>query len=114
MSEGIPSHFKLLDPEVAKKAVAGIECVFDGEHTKAEAIYRQHTLCPNGCGHTMEKSHGGTAFAFADPDWHIPRCLMKCHACGCSKNPFDGMLIERGDPNVARYGHIPILKKSDD
>ncbi len=85
-----------------------------GEHKKAEALYRQHTHCPNGCGPTMEKSHGGVAFAFADPGWLIPRCLMKCHACACVINPFDGMLVERGNADVAKIGHIPILKKTDD
>lgn len=113
MQNGIPLTFQLLDSSDASKAVEGYEDVFSGQHKKAEALYRQHLLCPNGCGKTMEKSHGGVVFAFADPDWHIPRCLMKCHACGCSINPFDGMLVEPGNKDVAKFGHIPILKKTD-
>ncbi len=113
MANGIPITFQLLDPNVARKAVEGHEDVLAGQHKKAEAIYRQHLHCRNGCGRTMEKSHGGVTFAFADPDWLIPRCLMKCHACGCSINPFDGMLVEQGNKDVAKYGHIPILKSTD-
>lgn len=114
MSKGIPLHFQLLDPKAARAAVEGYEDVLAGEHKKAEALYRQHLLCPNGCGQTMEKSHGGVAFAFNDPNWLIPRCLMKCHACSCTINPFDGMIIEQGDKNVPKYGHIHIIKPSDD
>lgn len=114
MSKGIPLSFQLLDPEVARKAVEGVPDVLAGEHTKAEALYRQHTNCPNGCGPTMEKSFGGAAFAFSDPGWLIPRCLMKCHACGCTINPFDGMLVEQGNKDVAKIGHIPIINPNDD
>ncbi len=114
MSNGIPLHFQVLDPEVARKAVEGHTDLLAAEHTKAEAIYRQHKLCPNGCGNTMEKNHGGVSFAFADSDWLIPRCLMKCHACGCSINPFDGMLVEPGNKDVAKYGHIPLINSNDD
>lgn len=114
MSNGIPLHFKLLDPEVARKAVEGHEDVLAAEHKQAEALYRQHDHCPNGCGQTMEKSHGGVSFAFSDRRWLIPRCLMKCHACGCTINPFDGMLVEQGNKDVAKIGHIPILKTTDD
>lgn len=114
MSNGIPLHFQLLDPAVTQKALEGHEDVLAGEHTKAEALYRQHTHCLNGCGPTMEKSHGGVSFAFSDSNWLIPRCLMKCHACGLTLNPFDGMLVERGNADVAKIGHIPILKTTDD
>jgi len=111
---GIPLHFQTLDPEVARKAIEGIPDVLSPEHVSAEALYRQHTICPNGCGPTMEKSFGGTQFAFSDDNWSIPRCLMKCHKCGCTINPFDGMLVERGNPNIARYGDVPIINPSDD
>lgn len=114
VSKGIPLNFQLLDPEVARKAVEGQPDLLAGEHTKAEAIYRQHKNCPNGCGPTMEKSFGGTAWAFSDPDWLIPRCLMKCHACGHTMNPFDGMTVEQGNKDVAKIGHIPIINPNDD
>lgn len=114
MSNGIPIHFHLLDPEVARKAVEGHEDVLSGDHKKAEALYRQHSHCPNGCGPTMEKSHGGVSFAFSNSDWLIPRCLMKCHACDCTINPFDGMLVEPGNKDVAKVGHIPILNPNAD
>lgn len=113
-ARGIPLHFQTLDPDVARKAIEGVPDVLSGESIKAEALYRQHKNCPNGCGPTMEKSFGGTAFAFSDPDWSIPRCLMKCYKCACTINPFDGMLVERGDPNVARYGDVPIINPSGD
>lgn len=114
MSDGIPLHFQLLDPEIARKAVEGVPDVLSGQYKMAEAIYRQHQDCPNGCGPTMEKSFGGTVFAFASSEWLIPRCLMKCHACGCSINPFDGLLVERGNKDVAKYGHVPIINPNDD
>ena len=63
--EGIPLHFQLMEPALAEKAVEGIPYILQDEHTKAEALYRQHTECRNGCGHTMEKAFGGTGFAFA-------------------------------------------------
>ncbi len=113
-SNGIPLHFHTLDPEIARKAIEGISDVLSPESVAAEALYRQHKMCPNGCGPTMEKAFGGTQFAFSDPNWNIPRCIMKCHKCGCSINPFDGMLVERGDPNIARYGDVPILNPNDD
>lgn len=106
---GIPLGFQTLDPEIARRAVEGVPDMLAGEHVKAEAIYRQHTRCPNGCGPTMEKDFGGTEFAFADKDWLIPRCLMKCYACGCTINPFDGMVVHRGDANKAKYGDVPII-----
>ena len=111
---GIPAGFVTMRAEDARRAVEGVQDVLAGEHTKAEALYRQHTKCPNGCGHTMEKSFGGTEFAFSDPNWHIPRCLMKCYACGCTINPFDGMLVEIGDKNTAKYGDVPLINPSDD
>lgn len=114
VSNGIPLNFQLLDPEVARKAVEGHADVLSGEHKKAEALYRQHKNCPNGCGPTMEKSFGGTAFAFSDPNWLIPRCLMKCHACGHEMNPFDGMTVESGNKDVAEIGHIPIINPNGD
>lgn len=114
MSNGIPLHFQLLDPETARKAVEGVPDVLSGQSKMAEAIYRQHLDCPNGCGPTMEKHFGGVSFAFSDGDWLIPRCLMKCHACGHTKNPFDGMTVERGNKDVAKFGHIPILNPNDD
>lgn len=114
VSKGIPLGFQQLDPEVARLAVEGVPNMLTGEHTKAEALYRQHTHCANGCGPTMEKHFGGTSFAFSDDNWLIPRCLMKCHACGFTMNPFDGMVVERGDPNKAAHGDIPILNPNDD
>lgn len=107
--EGIPLSFRTLDPAEARRAVEGIPCVLDDEHRKAEALYRQHTHCPNGCGPTMEKASAGVAFAFADKDWRIPRCVMKCYTCGCSINPFDGMVVELGNRDKARYGDVPII-----
>lgn len=108
-SRGIPLHFVELDPEVAQKAIEGHTDVLTGESLKAEALYRQHTACPNGCGPTMEKAGAHPNFAFGDSNWLIPRCIMKCYACGCTKNPFDGMIIEVGDKNKARYGDVPII-----
>lgn len=113
-NRGIPLTFQTMDPEVARKAIEGIPDILTPENEKAEALYRQHRLCPNGCGPTMEKAFGGAAFAFSDENWLIPRCIMKCYKCGCSINPFDGMLVERGDTNVARYGDVPIINPSDD
>lgn len=107
---GIPLTFQLLDPEVARKAIEGIPDALTGENVKAEALYRAHRMCKNGCGPTMEKHPGGPAFAFADPDWLIPRCLLKCHACGFVLNPFDGMVVELGDRNKAVHGDVPIIK----
>lgn len=107
---GIPLGFQLLDPDIAQKAVEGIPDALGGEKIKAEALYRQHKMCKNGCGPTMEQHFGGVQFAFADPNWLIPRNLLKCHACGFTMNPFDGMIVELGDPNKAVHGDIPILK----
>jgi hypothetical protein len=112
-NRGIPLTFQTLDPEVARKAIEGIPDVLSPENEKAEALYRQHKMCPNGCGPTMEKSFGGTEFAFSDPNWLIPRSIMKCYKCGCSINPFDGMLVERGNPDIARYGDVPLINPSD-
>jgi hypothetical protein len=106
---GIPANFKLMPSAQLKAAVEGIPDLLSAQHYKAEALYRQHNACPNGCGPTMEKSFGGTAFAFSDDEWQIPRCIMKCHICGCSRNPFDGMIVELGDPNKAVVGNIPII-----
>jgi len=107
--QGIPLGFQTLDPKIARRAVDGIPDVLTGESIKAEAIYRQHKHCPNGCGPTMEKSFGGTTFAFSDENWLIPRCLMKCYACDCTINPFDGMIVSVGDKNKAKYGNVPII-----
>lgn len=114
VQDGIPLHFVQMQPEDARRALEGVPDLLTGEQTKAEALYRQHKLCGNGCGHTMEKHFGGVEFAFSDEGWHIPRCLMKCHACGFTLNPFDGMIVERGDSNKAKYGDVPILNSNDD
>lgn len=111
---GIPLKFQTLDPEVARKAIEGIPDVLSPESAQAAAIYRAHLHCPNGCGPTMEKSFGGTSFAFSDDRWHIPRCLMRCHVCGCTINPFDGMRVELGDANKAIYGDVPIINPNGD
>lgn len=105
----IPAWFKTLPVEEVRKALEGSEDVLASEHKKAEALYAQHTNCPNGCGSTMEKHHGGVKFAFSDGNWLIPRCLMKCHACGCVRNPFDGMVVEVGDTSKAKYGDVPLV-----
>jgi hypothetical protein len=108
---GIPAHFVQLPQETVEKALAGHEDLLSGEALKAEAIYRQHKACRNGCGNTMEKSAGGPRFAFGDPDWSIPRCLMKCYACGFTLNPFDGMVVAAGDSNKAKYGDTPLIER---
>lgn len=110
---GIPLHFVQLAPEVVQKALEGHEDVLAGESLKAEAIYRQHTKCQNGCGQTMEKTFSTVAFAFSDPNWHIPRCVMQCYACGFTMNPFDGMVVAQGDANKARYGNTPLINLND-
>lgn len=107
---GIPPHFLELDPADVRKALEGHEDVLAPEQRKADALYRQHRYCPQGCGPTLERSWGGTEFAFSDPSWHGPRCLMRCYNCGCTINPFDGMVVEVGDTDKARYGEIPIIR----
>lgn len=109
---GIPGHFQLLDPAVASAAVKGIPDLLAGESRRNEAVYRQHRYCKNGCGPTMETAYGGTQFAFSDPDTLVPRMLMKCHACGFSMNPFDGMIVEMGSQDVSVHGNVPILGKA--
>lgn len=106
---GIPIGFQTLDPELARKAIEGIPDVLTGEKEKAEALYRQHKFCKNGCGPTMEQHFGGVKFAFADSNWMIPRNLLRCHACGFTMNPFDGMIVEVGDRNKAVHGDVPII-----
>lgn len=101
--KGIPSGFKPLDPEFARKAIEGYEDELWPESVKLEALYRQHRECPRGCGPTMQK-HMDMAFAFSHPDYLIPRALMKCTHCGCLLNPFDGMIVELGDPDTANAG----------
>lgn len=108
--QGIPLGFKLLDPEAARSAIDGLQDILSAEHLKAEALYRQHRKCPHCELDTMAKYYGGTTFAFSDDSWHIPRCLMRCENCGCVRNPFDGMIVEVGDPDRAAYGNIPIIK----
>lgn len=108
---GIPASFIQLDASAVRQALEGQEDILSGEVKKAEAVYRQHTACGNGCGNTMEKSSGGPAFAFNDPGWHIPRCLMKCYACGFTLNPFDGMVVAKGDTNKAKFGDVPLIEK---
>jgi hypothetical protein len=110
---GIPLHFVQLAPEIVREALAGQDDVLAGENTKAEALYRQHTKCQNGCGETMEKSFSTVAFAFSDPNWHIPRCVMKCYACQFTLNPFDGMVVNKGDSNKAKYGDVPLINPND-
>ncbi len=109
---GIPVTFQTMNPEDARKALEGFSDELASEHKRAEAIYRQHQLCPNGCGPTMEKHGAGPSFAFSDPNWSIPRCLMKCHVCGCVRNPFDGMIVELGDTKKARYGDVRFIDPS--
>jgi hypothetical protein len=94
---------------LAQLAVEGIPDLLAGDQRKADALYRQHKFCKNGCGPTMEQHYGGTQFAFADPDWLVPRNLMKCHICGFTMNPFDGMVVELGNRNKAIYGDVPII-----
>lgn len=106
---GIPLHFVLLDQSVAEEALRGHEDILAGESKKAEALYRQHLDCRNGCGRTMEKSYGGGKFAFNDPGWLIPRCLLKCYACDFTINPFNGMTVAVGDTDKAKYGNIPLI-----
>lgn len=109
MRNGIPTGLVELDPEVARKSIEGHLDVLEGEARAAEAIYRQHRDCPRGCGPTMQKSAAPAAWAFGDGNWHIPRCLMKCQHCGCTKDPFGGFIVELGDPDSANAG-APILK----
>lgn len=108
MTKGIPTHFIQLDPEVAQKAIEGYDCSLSAEQVQAEALYRQHVRCPRGCGNTMQKHAGSVAFAFSDPNWNIPRCLMRCHHCGCTVNPFDGMIVDLGKPDEANAGGLLI------
>lgn len=68
----------------------------DGENKKLEALYRQHKYCPEGCGPTMEKAPGPSV-EWAFQGSLIPRFLMKCHVCGCTINPHDGMVVRLGD-----------------
>lgn len=109
-SPGIPANFVLLKASDVRNALEGHEDLLTGESKKAEAVYRQHTDCRNGCGRTMEKSFGGVKFAFNDPDWLIPRFLMRCYACGFTLNPFDGMVVAAGDTNKAKYGDVPLIE----
>lgn len=110
--EGIPLGFVQLDPKVALKAIEGHEDVLAGEAKTLEALYRQHSDCPRGCGPTMTKETL-VKFAFADPEYVNPRMLMKCSHCGCLLNPFDGMIVELGDPDTANAGGI-VIKPGDD
>ncbi len=109
-NDGIPAHFITISPEVAQKAIEGVPDLLAGEQRKATSVYSQHRHCKNGCGPTMEQCYGGSSFAFSDADWLIPRALLRCHACGFTMNPFDGMIVNTGDPNIAKYGDIPIIK----
>jgi hypothetical protein len=109
--DGIPLEFIQMDPELCRKLTEGHEDILTGEAEKAEAIYRQHKNCPRGCGPTMDKDVD-VKFAFADSGWLIPRCLMKCSHCGCTINPFDGMVVNLGDPDTANAGGT--LIKTDD
>ena len=110
-NQGIPASFVQLAPEAVKAALEGQEDLLQGEALKAEALYRQHLDCQNGCGRTMEKSSGGTKFAFNDPDWRVPRCLMKCYACGFTLNPFNGLVVAAGDKNKSKYGDVPLIER---
>lgn len=105
---GIPAGFVELDPDVARKAVEGHEEILTGEYRKAEALYRQHENCPRGCGQTMQKTAANVSFAFSDPNWRIPRCILKCSHCSCTFNPFDGMIVELGKPDAANAGGVLI------
>ena len=104
MPSGIPLGFVTLDPDEAQKALVGFPDVLTGDARKAAAVYAAHSRCKNGCGHTMVQEYGGTEFAFADPDIHVPRCIMRCSVCGFAINPFDGMVIAAGDTHMAQYG----------
>ena len=95
-SEGIPAGFIEMNPELREKALKKYESCLDGENKKLEALYRQHKYCPEGCGPTMEKTAGpNVEWAFQDS--LVPRSLMKCHICGCTINPHDGMVVRLGD-----------------
>jgi hypothetical protein len=107
--KGIPAGLVELDPEIAKKAIEGHTDVLAAEDKAAEALYRQHRDCPRGCGPTMRKSAAPAAWAFQDSNWHIPRCLMECQHCGCTKDPFGGLIVELGDPDTANAG-APVIK----
>jgi|SRR5690606_554576 len=106
--KGIPSNFIEMDPEDALKAVNGYDDVLAGETKKIEALYRQHTNCPRGCGPTMQKYPAPLGFIFNDPNWLVPRCLLRCSHCGCVYNPFDGMIVELGKPDEANAGGLLI------
>ncbi len=110
-NQHIPASFVQLEASAVQAALEGQEDLLSGEALKAEALYRQHTDCKNGCGRTMEKSAGGPRFAFSDSSWLIPRCLMKCYACGFTLNPFDGMIVAAGDANKAKYGEVPLIER---
>lgn len=109
---GIPLHFVQLPPEKVQEALDGHEDILAGEQLKAEALYRQHLNCHNGCGQTMEKCFSTVAFAFSDKNWHIPRCVMKCYACEFTLNPFDGMVVNIGNKDKAKYGNVPIINQN--
>jgi hypothetical protein len=106
LNNGIPAGFVELDPDDARKALEGHDDILAGEHKKAEALYRQHSDCPRGCGQTMHKTAAPLTFAFGNANWNIPRCLLKCSHCGCTFNPFDGMIVELGKPDVANAGGV--------
>ena len=106
MKTEVKSQLVELDPAIALSAIEKFPDELAGNQRSAEALYRQHKQCPRGCGPTMEKSAAPASFAFGDPDWLIPRCLLTCAVCRCTYDPFNGLVVTLGNPDTVNAGGI--------
>jgi hypothetical protein len=93
--------FTELDPDVCWRAIEGYENELLPEHRTLEAYYKQFR-CPR-CGGECAKEFQA-AHAFADKSVLTPRALLRCIACECLINPFDGMVLEIGKELIPSLG----------
>jgi hypothetical protein len=103
--------FVTMDPELARKAIEGIENVLEPERLKFEAFYRQFKC--ERCGGEYHKEFS-RRHAFPEGGENlIARALLRCSAGRALFDPFSGMYVEMGNP-AAVPPAIPIIKPSSE
>jgi hypothetical protein len=96
-----------LDPEVARKAIAGYVDELTPEATALSDLYRQFH-CPRHCGPLTRETD--SRHAFSDPNYMTARSLLRCSNCRYLIDPHTRIVLESGDASKIPVESSPILQ----